>query len=215
MRPLTILCALATLSTTLAVPFSHASNSTSASKSTPSSTVPASLPSPTLSGPNSCPPNKFKQCCTTLSQVGDDLLKPLGMVVPLVGAVELSSLVGVSCKFLTFYGLVYRAWTDLDHTKGRNMPDAAPETDCANAVMCCDSSAVGGDLMQTSCQDFALAKKREREAIERQQRRFSEYQRMMMSQSATPTPTPVGVGLMGSSFSRASATPTRIQGGLL
>ncbi|EAW24309.1 uncharacterized protein NFIA_038830 [Aspergillus fischeri NRRL 181] len=194
MRPLTILCALATLSTTLAVPFSHASNSTSASKSTPSSTVPASLPSPTLSGPNSCPPNKFKQCCTTLSQVGDDLLKPLGMVVPLVGAVELSSLVGVSC---------------------RNMPDAAPETDCANAVMCCDSSAVGGDLMQTSCQDFALAKKREREAIERQQRRFSEYQRMMMSQSATPTPTPVGVGLMGSSFSRASATPTRIQGGLL
>ncbi|PKX96617.1 uncharacterized protein P174DRAFT_383986 [Aspergillus novofumigatus IBT 16806] len=192
MRPLTILCALSTLSTTLAVPFSHASNSTSASKSTPSSTGSASLPSPTLSGPNSCPPNKFKQCCTTLSQVGDDLLKPLGMIVPLVGAIELSSLVGLSCE---------------------NMADAAPETDCANAVMCCDTSAAGADnLMQTSCQDFALAKKHEREAIERQQRRFSEYQRMMMSPSATPSPTPVGVGLMGSSFSRAKVTaaPTRI-----
>lgn len=66
--------------------------------------------------------------------------------------------------------------------------------------------------MQTSCQDFALAKKHEREAIERQQRRLLEYQRMIMSQSATPSPTPVGVGLMGSSSSRASATamPTRV-----
>jgi hypothetical protein len=111
------------------------------------------------------------------------------MIVPLVGAIELSSLVGLSCE---------------------NMPDAAPETDCANAVMCCDGSAVSGDLMQTTCQDFALAKKHERESIERQQRRFSEYQQMMMSQSATPTPTPVGVGLMGSSFSWARATPTKV-----
>ncbi|KAH2274409.1 hypothetical protein KXW96_004358 [Aspergillus fumigatus] len=190
MRPITILCTLATLSTTLAVPFSQASKSTSASRSTSSSTVPASLPSPTLSGPNACPPNKFKQCCTTLSQVGDDLLKPLGAVVPLVGAIQVNSLVGVSC---------------------RPMADAAPESTCGNAVMCCDSSTVGGDdLMQTSCQDFALAKKREREAIERQQRRFSEYQRIMLSQSATPAPTSTGVDVMGSSFSKAKATPTRV-----
>jgi hypothetical protein len=64
------------------------------------------------------------------------------MIVPLVGAIELSSLVGLSCKFLPFYGLVYPAFTNLNHTKGENMPEAAPETDCANAVMCCDGSAV-------------------------------------------------------------------------
>ncbi|GIK00689.1 hypothetical protein Aspvir_004716 [Aspergillus viridinutans] len=188
MRPLTILCALSTLSTTLAVPFSQPSNSTSASKSTPSSTGSATLPSPTLSAPNSCPANKFKQCCTTLSQLGDSLLKPLGTIVPLVGAIQVNSLVGLSCK---------------------SMADKAPETDCADVVMCCDSSALAADnFMQTSCQDFAIAKRKEREAFERQQRRFELYQSMVMSESATPSPTPVG--LMGSSVSRATATATRV-----
>ncbi|GIC90054.1 uncharacterized protein Aud_006484 [Aspergillus udagawae] len=189
MRPLTVLCALSTLSATLAVPFSQPSNSTSASKKTPSSTGPATLPSPTLSAPNSCPPNRSKQCCTTLSEVGDGLLKPLGMLVPLVGAIELNSLVGLSCH---------------------KMDDKAPETDCGDAVMCCDktSTVASDNFMQTSCLDFAIAKKQEQEAIERQQRRFSAYQSMMMSESATPSPTPVG--LMGSSVSRAMATPTRV-----
>lgn len=60
--------------------------------------------------------------------------------------------------------------------------------------------------MQTSCEDFEIAKKHEREAIERQQRRYSAYQAMMMSQSASPSPT------MRSSVSRAAAmaTPTKV-----
>ncbi|RHZ54686.1 uncharacterized protein CDV56_106626 [Aspergillus thermomutatus] len=200
MRPLTILSVLTTLSATLAVPFSHASSSSSASKSTPSSTRPASLPSPTLSPPNACPPKKSKQCCATLSEFQDGLLQPLGVVVPLLSGIQMNSILGLSCK---------------------GMADTAPETDCADAVMCCDSSAVLSteladsvlsqgteNIMQTSCEDFEIAKKHEREAIERQQRRFSAMERMMMSQSATPSPTPVG--RMRSSVSGAMATPTKV-----
>ncbi|KAF7168609.1 hypothetical protein CNMCM5623_001578 [Aspergillus felis] len=193
MRPLTIFCTLSTLSTTLAFPYSQPSNSTSASKSTPSSTGTATLPSPTLSAPNSCPGTKSKQCCATLSEIGDGILKPLGMVVPILGAIELKSLVGLSCK---------------------KMADTAPETDCGDAVMCCDAtSAVAADnFMQTSCQDFAVAKKKEQDMFERQQSRFSAYQSAMMSESATPSPAPAR--LMGSSIlrarARARATPARV-----
>ncbi|RLL99318.1 hypothetical protein CFD26_106858 [Aspergillus turcosus] len=186
MRLLTILCALSTLSATLAVPFSQPSNSTSASNSTTSTTNPASLPPPPLSAPDACPPKKSKQCCASLSEVGDGILKPLGVLVPLAGAIEVNSLLGLSCKA---------------------MADKAPETDCADAVMCCDSSAVGADnIMQTSCEDFEIAKKHEREAIERQQKRYSAYQAMMMSQSASPSPTPS----VSRARAMAMATPTKV-----
>jgi hypothetical protein len=63
------------------------------------------------------------------------------------------------------------------------------------------------NIMQTSCEDFEIAKKHEREAIERQAQRYAAYQKAMMksqSASASPSSTP------SVSRAMAMATPTKV-----
>ncbi|EAW14778.1 uncharacterized protein ACLA_001890 [Aspergillus clavatus NRRL 1] len=178
------LALLSLLTTTLTVTLTHAIPlANTGPSSTPSSS--AALATPTLTGPNICPGKRSKQCCTSLSQLQTSLLDPVGNVIPLLSGMQLTSLIGLSC---------------------RTMSDEHTKTDCADALMCCDAAGEVGasNILQTKCEEFDLAKAKEIAAVERAQGQPSSAARMFGASSSS-----VVLGSGSGSGPAATPTPTR------
>ncbi|KAJ5146414.1 uncharacterized protein N7515_000978 [Penicillium bovifimosum] len=140
----TLLAGLASILAVTAVPMASqkASPTPSASKSLiPHSSSASVSPSPTPT-PNpyeayTCPTGKFKSCCMSVQQTGEDVIKPLGKLVPIVSGLELSSAISFQCK---------------------KMNEQDPPDTCnahGYSPMCCSDQ--GGAL--NSCKPFEQVKK--------------------------------------------------------
>jgi hypothetical protein len=91
------------LSVTTAIPMaSDKSTPTSVSKSLISPSSSASVSASATPSPNpyeayTCPKGKYKSCCKTVEQTSNDLIKPLGELVPIVSGLQISSALSFEC----------------------------------------------------------------------------------------------------------------------
>ncbi|CAG8900289.1 unnamed protein product [Penicillium egyptiacum] len=147
MHLITLLTGLVSLlSVTIAIPVAseNPTPTSSVSKSliSPSSSASASAspsPSPNPYEAYTCPKGKYKSCCKSVQQTGNDLIKPLGELVPVVSGLQVSSALSFQCK----------------HMAERDAPDTCNGK--GFSPMCCNNKVE--DSRFNTCKPFAEAKK--------------------------------------------------------
>ncbi|KAL2863313.1 uncharacterized protein BJX67DRAFT_262756 [Aspergillus lucknowensis] len=132
--------------------------------------------------PTTCPiSHASRQCCTSITKLADDLSGQLGELVPWVGGVRVSSLVGLQCK---------------------SMAEETPNVDCTDTVMCCSSGVAGSggktqakagtqSLFMSGCIPYDKAIEDKKKAIEKSKMQASAMAAMGSSSGPTPTATPM------------------------
>ncbi|KAI9933254.1 hypothetical protein AWENTII_002716 [Aspergillus wentii] len=88
--------------------------------------------------PETCPSGKSKMCCTSIDGIGDQLTGGLGSILPYVGGIQISSILGLECKPM--------AYSD-------------PEEFCEESIMCCHGAPTKDIFKTCEMFDKAIAKK--------------------------------------------------------
>ncbi|KAJ5469970.1 hypothetical protein N7530_007327 [Penicillium desertorum] len=135
------------LSVTTAIPMaSDKPTPTSVSKSliSPSSSASVSASASATPSPNpyeayTCPKGKYKSCCKSVEQTSNDLIKPLGELVPIVNGLQISSALSFECK----------------HMAERDAPDTCNGK--GFSPMCCSNKIEDSGF--NTCKPFAEEKK--------------------------------------------------------